>query len=293
MRIAILSDIHGNCVALDAALADIKSQANGVATTNRHGADRRHLRPDSATGQRANPPDSGVDRYWILGDLTAIGAQPLAVLERLRDLPNARFVRGNAERYLTTGARPFPSQAEALADHTLLPLYVEVLESFAWTAGAMAASGHLPFLLDLPLEERLTLPDGSRALLVHASPGTDNGRGFLPHYSDEEMSERLDGCDADLVCVGHTHWPQNFHLNGKHVVNPGSIGNPLIPSLRATYAILEADESGYRVEHRAVDYDRQLAEQLLWEARHPAAAYISSFLRGERTRPWGEPDILG
>ena len=106
------------------------------------------------------------------------------------------------------------------------------------------------------------------------------------------MSGRLDGCDAALLLVGHTHWPQNFHLNGVNVVNPGSVGNPLIPSLRATYAILEADESGYRVEHRAVDDDRKLAERKAWEVRHPQATFISSFLHGDRVRPWGEPGVL-
>ena len=87
--------------------------------------------------------------------------------------------------------------------------------------------------------------------------------------------------------MGHTHWPQSFHLNGVHVVNPGSVGNPLIPSLRATYAVLEADGNGYRVEHRAVDYDRGLAEQKAWEVQHPQAEFISSFLRG------GTGTILG
>lgn len=263
MRIAILSDIHGNCVALDAALADIDANVHEV-----------------------------VDEYWILGDLTAAGAQPLAVMERLTNLPNARFVRGNSERYLTTGARPLATPVEALTDLSLLPAYVGVLESFAWTAGAIAAGGYLPFLLELPLEQRLTLANGSRALLVHASPGADDGPGFVPMYSDEAMGERLDGCEADLVCVGHTHWPQSFHLNGVHVVNPGSVGNPMIPCLRATYAILEADESGYTVERRAVAYDRRLAEKKVWEARHPQAKFVVSFLRGERVRAWGQPEAL-
>ena len=76
------------------------------------------------------------------------------------------------------------------------------------------------------------------------------------------------------------------------MVNPGSVGNPLIPSLRATYAVLEADGNGYRVEHRAVEYDRGLAEQKAWEVQHPQAEFISSFLRGERVRSWGEPEVL-
>ena len=263
MRIAILSDIHGNCVALDAVLADIRADEQ-----------------------------EAVDGYWILGDLAAAGAQPLEVMERVLGLANVRFVRGNSERYLTTGERPLATPVEEVTELELLRDCIGILESFAWTAGAMAAAGHLPFMLGLPLEERLTLPDGSLVLLVHASPGKDDGSGFVPWYSDGEMSERLKGCDADLVFVGHTHWPQNCHLDGVHLVNPGSVGNPLIPSLRATYAVLEADEGGYRIEHRAVAYDRKLAERKAWEVQHPQAAFISSFLRGERVRTYGEPEVL-
>ena len=263
MRIAILSDIHGNCVALDAVLADIEDNIDG-----------------------------GVDGYWILGDMASAGAQPLEAVKRLDGLTNARFVRGNSERYLLTGERPLATPIEELTDMSLVPACVDICESFAWTAGALAAGGYLPFLLDLPLEQRLALPDGSRVLLVHASPGRDDGDGFVPVYNDEKLRAGLNGCDADLLCVGHTHWPQNFHFDGVHIVNPGSVGSPLIPSLRATYAVLEADGSGYRVEHRAVAYDLKLAEETAWEMRHPQAEFVVSFLRGERVRPWGEPDVL-
>ncbi len=263
MRIAILSDIHGNCVALDAVLADIECNVR-----------------------------EPIDEYWILGDMASAGAQPLGVMDRLNRLPNARYVRGNSERYLLTGERPLATPIEELTDWSLVPACVDICESFAWTAGALAAGGYLPFVQEIPLEQRLTLPDGSRVLLVHASPGRDDGDGFVPVYSDEEMIKRLEGCDADLLCVGHTHWPQNFRLDGVNILNPGSVGVPLIPSLRATYAILEADGSGYWLEHRAVEYDRKLAERKAWEMRHPQAGFIVSFLRGERVRDWGEPEVL-
>src|SRR5438132_4854139 len=69
MRLALLSDLHGNPIALDAVLADI--QAHG-----------------------------GVDGYLVLGDLVAIGHDPVGVLERLVALPGARFVQGNTDRYV-------------------------------------------------------------------------------------------------------------------------------------------------------------------------------------------------
>ena len=50
MRLAILSDIHGNPLALDAVLADIQSQGE-------------------------------VDAYWVLGDFAALGYDPVTPLE--------------------------------------------------------------------------------------------------------------------------------------------------------------------------------------------------------------------
>ncbi len=52
MKIALLADIHGNDIALEQVLLDIDQQ-------------------------------DGVDAYWVLGDLVAIGISPVAVLGRL------------------------------------------------------------------------------------------------------------------------------------------------------------------------------------------------------------------
>jgi putative phosphoesterase len=69
-RIAIISDIHGNCVALDAVLADI---------------------------QAAN-----VDSVVCLGDAIQGGPQPAKTVERLRAL-GCPVVMGNADDWLLTG----------------------------------------------------------------------------------------------------------------------------------------------------------------------------------------------
>jgi len=70
MRIAIFSDIHGNCVALDAVLADLQ------------------LHP--------------VDHIVCLGDAIQGGPQPAKVVNCLREL-NCRVVMGNADAWLLTG----------------------------------------------------------------------------------------------------------------------------------------------------------------------------------------------
>jgi putative phosphoesterase len=77
-RLALISDIHGNCVALDAVLAD-------------------------ATAQGAN-------EIVCLGDLAAGGPQPRDVIRRLREV-DCPAVRGNADDWLLDGLPPGRSQA--------------------------------------------------------------------------------------------------------------------------------------------------------------------------------------
>jgi putative phosphoesterase len=72
-RLALISDIHGNCVALDAVLAD-------------------------ATARDA-------DEIVCLGDVAAGGPQPREVIRRLREI-GCRTVHGNADGWLLDGLPP-------------------------------------------------------------------------------------------------------------------------------------------------------------------------------------------
>jgi putative phosphoesterase len=81
MRIAVLSDIHGNLLALDACLADLESQG-------------------------------GADAIVAAGDLCLDGPKPKKVLQRLDEI-GASCIRGNTDRYLAEdGSGKSFSQAE-------------------------------------------------------------------------------------------------------------------------------------------------------------------------------------
>jgi putative phosphoesterase len=265
MRIAVFSDIHGNSIALDAVLADISERG-------------------------------GVDAYWVLGDLVAIGADPVGTLERLAALPNALFVQGNTERYLVTGERPYPSMQDTLSDPRLLPRLVAVAHSFAWTQGAVTSSGWFDWLAALPTERRTTLPDGTRVLLTHVAPGANDGPGLHPAHSDAVLAEVLSRANADLVCVGHTHWPMERKLGSARLINDGSVSNPWSPDLRASYVLIDADDSTYQVQLRRVAYDHTAAIESVRRAHHPAGDFIVGWLAGERapwwTRESGQPREL-
>ena len=255
MRLAVLSDIHGNPIALEAVLADV-----------------------AAAG--------GADAYWVLGDFAALGPDPATPLERVSQLPGVRFARGNTDDYLVTGQRPPPSAEDVARVPSLIGPFRDATASFAWTAGYLAGRGWLPWLAELPLEQRLTLPDGTRLLGVHAAPGTAHGEGIRPTHSDDQLAELVSGAEADLILVGHTHWALDRTVYDVRIVNLGSVSNPLAPDLRASYALIEADQAGYRLEQRRVEYNHAAVIAALEAVAHPAAQFIAAHQRGERRPPW-------
>lgn len=255
MRIAIFSDVHGNPIALDAVLNDVA---------------------------RAG----GADGYWVLGDLAALGPGPVAALERLNELPNALFVRGNTDRYVSQRLDPRQAHSQVAQSPQSAGLIVERVAMLAWTQGALFASGWMNWIAALELEQRVTLPDGTRVLLVHASPGNDDGDGIRPTMSDAQIADLIAGCNADLIFVGHTHWSLDRTVQGVRVVNLGSVSNQWAPDLRASYYLLQADETGYTLEHRRVEYDRADVLAQLQRIHHPGIGALGAHLRGERTPPW-------
>jgi putative phosphoesterase len=249
MRIALLSDVHGNPVALDAVLADARA--------------------------------AGAERTWVLGDHAAIGPEPAAAVERIAALDGVVVTRGNTDRYVVTGEGPPPELAAVRDDPTMIPTYAAIAASFAWTRGYLTGRGWLDWLERLPLEHRLTTPSGVRLLAVHAAPGTDDGEGVHPGRSDAELATLLSAADADVVIVGHTHEAMARRVGGRVVVNLGSVSNPRAPDLRASYALLEVTTAGVEIVPRRVAYDHAAFTAAVHRSRHPAAEFILRHQRGE------------
>jgi predicted phosphodiesterase len=240
-----MSDLHGNSVALRAVLADAMEQ--------------------------------GIDRWWVLGDIVALGPDPVGVLEILAQLPDVSCIGGNTERYVLTGDRPFPSFEDAATDPQLIPRLVEVATSFAWTRGMLTQAGWLPWLARLPRELRWTLPDKTRTLGIHASPRSDDGDGIDSAIDDSSLCDLLDGCDADLVFGGHTHDATDRRVGSIRAVNLGCVSNSHRADRCATYVVLHVDPENHQIEQRVVEYDRRFVLDQIEAVRHPAGAYLRRF----------------
>src|SRR5260370_38776747 len=119
MRLAVISDIHGECFAFDQVLQDIQRQ--------------------------------GIEQLVCLGDALQGGSQPAETLTRLREL-NCPVVRGNADAWLITGQHT--SAGEEPSEHQR-----EVRDwSLAQLSQSdVAFVQHFRPMLEIPLEAEQTL----------------------------------------------------------------------------------------------------------------------------------------
>ena len=177
--------------------------------------------------------DEGINRWLLGGDYGTPSPWPLETLDRLKQLPNATWIRGNGERWLREPPRDRP----------------EVMESYA------IFSGHLPeevvdWLYALPPQAEL---DG--VLYVHGSPLSDV-ESFAPQPEPDE-ERLLAGMHDRQVVFGHSH--QQFRRpgpDGTELLNPGSAGMPLDGDTRSAWAVRYDDG---QFEFRRTEYDNQRA----------------------------------
>ncbi|MBW2264473.1 MAG: metallophosphoesterase family protein [Deltaproteobacteria bacterium] len=111
MRIGFFSDIHGNVLALEAVLADMKEE--------------------------------GVEAYVCAGDLAAFGPRPREVIQRLNDMEGLMIVRGNTERWLDlVRSKPLGPYDEKVLE--------KVRPALAWTIEKLSDDS-ITIMADLPL----------------------------------------------------------------------------------------------------------------------------------------------
>lgn len=176
------------------------------------------------------------DACLFLGDAVDYAADPAPCIEWLRRFATVA-VRGNHDHSLAQRVRVRPVGTFRRISAALRPHHYRVL-----------SDEQLTWLAELPVQRYVQL-DGYRFLLLHATP-----RDPLDEYLEadaEQWRQRLEGVQADFLCVGHTHVPMHLQLGAVQVVNPGSVGQPRDGDPRASYVVIEDG----RVEFRRVAYD--------------------------------------
>jgi putative phosphoesterase len=206
--------------------------------------------------------DESFDACIVLGDLVDYGLEPTPCIEWVRQ--NASYaVRGNHDH----GVAQFVRVHGKNGFKFLTGVTREVTQE-------RISNDDRRFLGTLPVSQRVSLA-GVKFLLVHATP-----RDPLDEYAlaDADFwSRRLADVDAQVVCVGHTHYPYILEVGDKLVINPGSVGQPRDRDPRASYAIIE----NQRVELKRIEYPVEETVTTVLESRlpEPAKALLAEVFR--------------
>jgi putative phosphoesterase len=250
MRLAVLSDVHGNLVALEAVLADIAAQG-------------------------------APDLYWVLGDLALFGPWPGETVARLRALPQVAFLQGNTDRYLVSGRRP-ELPVRSAEEWARAPMMLAGRDAaFRWAVERLSYEDFL-FLRDLPTRLEIDIAGYGRVVAFHATPADDETNWF-PATPDEVIRPHVEALSARLMLYGHTHRPVDRALGPLRLVNDGSVGLPLDGEPRPSYVLLDFEQGQVVVTLRRVDYEREVVLAEMARVEHPLREWLIKLIREART----------
>jgi len=233
LRYLVISDVHANLEALDAVLAAADSY----------------------------------DHALVLGDLVGYGADPNAVIDRVRALPAATLIRGNHDK---VGAGLENTDGfNYLARHAI-----------TWTTNALTAERR-QWLAALP-QGPVVVDD--LVEICHGAPFDED----VYIFDDLDAMRALTVARRPLCLFGHTHvvagyqvtremrsvggihdTPIHIPTNGgaRFLVNCGAVGQPRDGDPRAAYGIV--DTSTRTVSLARVEYDLAAAQAKIVAAGLP------------------------
>ena len=248
MKIAVISDIHGNLEAMKAVLENIKQE--------------------------------NCDKIFCLGDLAMAGPQPKETIDFIRDLSknfDFEIIQGNTDEMIAYASDKIYEKIKAA-----LPVMGEAYKSDIQTV----TDAQKEYLKNLPRQKEIKIGN-LKFLLVHGSPRRNN-EDIFPDLDIKIVEEMISSTDADLILCGHTHIPCGYQTTkNQTVVNVGSVGRPFSTTPRSCYCVIECSDekpSTFEVKHNLVDYDFEKSAKILEKRGFDGAEKLAEMLRHAANR---------
>ena len=216
-RVVVLSDVHGNAVALEAVRKALrKEKPDFVAVAGDHAL-------------------NGPDPAGTIDLLQAMEGDGTVIVAGNTDIAVADFDYAAAFPWFTDGV---PDVHRAAAE---------------WAHDELGEE-RLAWLRRLPAERRLQAEDGTMVLITHASPGSQTA-GFDQTLDPNVVIERVARTDARVIACGHTHLPEVRDLGWKVIVNDGSAGYTFDGEPTASWARIDIADGEVSATIQRTEFD--------------------------------------
>lgn len=245
MKIAVISDIHGNMEAIEAVMQDIEARE--------------------------------CDKIFVLGDYAMAGPEPPDAVDYFMSRMNdSKFtlIQGNTDLMIAdyTDELYFGLKEKA-------PVMAEALKNDVQLLDSVQKG----FLKNLPIQKEVEF-EGVKFLLVHGSPRKNN-EDILPETPIAEVEKMLENVKAGVVLCGHTHIPCGFQTSTRQtVVNAGSIGRPFTSNPDSCYLTIDVKDGKCQFEHHFVKYNKEHASEKLAHRSFEGADKLAGMLLNPEVR---------
>ena len=237
MKLAFISDIHGNADALSAVLQDIQAKS--------------------------------VDQVFVLGDLCYRGIDPKRSLDLVKSL-NCDVIKGNADEWVVRGVREGEVPGQAL----------DIMNKEREWIVSKLDDESVEYLKELPTELDLSFGE-VKIHAFHATP-TSLFDVVQPDATDDILKEKLMVKQADLYIYAHIHKPYIRSLNGKYIINCGSVGLPFDGLKKASYTLVDIEEGSIQVSNVRVDYNVESVIQQFKQSDYPNRELLATILNNAK-----------
>ena len=234
---AIITDIHSNIISLEKALSIIGTKDN-------------------------------IDQIICLGDCFALGPEPEATLDKLKNIPNCIFIRGNHDRYLLE--RIWEDELPSLEGMDPYdPICQAIVKNEKWTADLLGNDGR-NFCEKMKIAHREVI-DETLIEFTHAWYERDD----KPPSVNEAVNWRNNVMESNpkikkVVFVhGHVHVPRHQIIEDLTILCQGATGLPFDRDQRGAVAFLTINNNEINWDVNRYEYDNNLTSEQLEKRKPP------------------------
>jgi len=255
MRLAVLSDIHGNLTAFEAVLNDLNSVGD-------------------------------VDLIWCIGDYAAWGTRPAECVAKLRELhehygkDKFKVIGGNTDRYIITGKRPeIPAAKDEDGLQKRQSSFRQRDDLLNWALEQLSWEDYEFLAKTIGRELHTRVPGYGDVIGYHGIPGDDDSISLKPDTPQEEAEDALLDRSGKLAIGGHTHLVMDRVLGNWRVINPGSIGISFTDINYAEWALITFEGESAEVDFRKVSYDLKSVLADMETVNYPHPEWLLRFTK--------------
>ena len=209
-----------------------------------------------------------IDQIICLGDCFALGPEPEATLEKLKEIPNCIFIRGNHDRYLIE--KLWEDELPTLEGMDPYdPICQAIVQNEKWTAELLGQAGR-DFCNNMKIAHR-EIVGKTLIEFTHAWYKRDDKPPSVREALNwrDNIIKSNPNIEKVVFIHGHVHVPRHQVIENLTILCQGATGLPFDRDQRGAVAFLNISDNQINWDVVRYEYDNETTTNQLEKRRPP------------------------